>query len=124
MKRIVTTIFMACCIFISVKAQNGTDQTVDFRVEKAQVETPIYRAPARIPVQGYYVSFMNTLYLSFAYDMGDVTVRIENTRTGEFFSESFTTDSGMAITLGAESGLHIITIVRDDGQQYSAELLL
>jgi len=124
MKRIVTTLFMACCMIISVKALNGTDQTVDFRVEKAQVDTPIYRAPAMVPVQGYYVSLINTLYLSFAYDMGDVTVTIENTWTGEFLSETIPTDSGFAIPLGAESGLYTVTILRCDGQRYFAELLI
>lgn len=124
MKRIVTTLFMACCMIISVKALNGTDQAVDFRVEKAEVDTPIYRAPAMVPVQGYYVSLMNTLYLSFAYDMGNVTVTIENTEAGEFLSETIPTDSGFAIPLGAENGLYTITIVRGGGQQYSAELLL
>lgn len=39
MKRIVTTLFMACCMIISVKALNGTDQAVDFLVEKAEVDS-------------------------------------------------------------------------------------
>ena len=89
MKRIVTLITACsfCLATITINAQNGSNQLVDFEIEaQGHVDTPVYRAPAMAPVQGYYVSFVNTLYLSFAYDMGNVTVTVENIGTGEFLS--------------------------------------
>ena len=123
MKRILTNLLLICCIAITGYAQNGSNQVIDFQVEKGQIDTPIYRAPAIIPVSGYYMSFINTLYLSFIYDMGNVTVTIENTVTGDSLSESIPTDSGLqAISLGADNGLYVITIIMPGGQQYIAEL--
>lgn len=128
MKRFVTTLIMVycCCLAaITINAQNGSDQVVVFEIEKDHIDTPIYRAPAIVPVQGYYVSFINTLYLSFIYDMGNVTVTIENIVTGESLSESIPTESGLqAIPLGANNGLYVITIIVPGGQQYTAELLI
>jgi len=126
MKRLVTTLIMVycCCLAaINLNAQEGSDQTVIFRVETSQIGTPIYRAPAIVPVRGYYVSFENILYLSFAYDMGNVTVTKENTVTGEFLSESISTDSALqAIYLGADTGPYVITIIVPGGKKYKAEL--
>lgn len=125
MKRIVRLFIMMCCLAtIHIYAQTGADQVVDFHIEKqGHSDSPIYRAPSIPPVQGYYISLTNTLYLSFSYDMGNVNVTIENTETGEFISEYIPTDSGVqSIPVGTYSRLYVITIVRGDGQQYSADL--
>lgn len=126
MKRILTTLLMVCCIAASSMAQNGSDQYVDFQiVAQGHVDTPIYRAPAIIPVQGYYFSFLNTLYLSFTRDLGMVNVNIENDMTGELISEVIPSDSGaQAIPLGSSSngGIFTITLSSPNGQQYIAIL--
>ena len=110
MKRILTTLLMVCCIAASSMDQNGSSQYVDFQiVAQGQVDTPIYRTPAIIPVQGYYSSSINTLYLFFTYDLGIITVSIEDTSTGDFISESMSTNNGMqSITTNLQAGHYIV----------------
>ena len=105
-------------------AQNEPDQYVDFQiVAQGHVDTPIYRSPAIIPVQGYYSSYLNTLYLSFTYDLGMVNVNIENEMTGESMSEVIPTDSGVqAIPLCSEGEIYTIMLSIPDGRQFIAIL--
>ncbi len=126
MKRIITILLMICCISAGLNAQNDSDQYVDFQiVAQDDISIPIYRSPALIPIQGYYVSSLNTLYLSFAYDLGSVNIRIENVTEGVYYSNNFPTDSGtQTIILSSDSGLHSITLSVPGGLQYKAELLL
>lgn len=128
MKRILASLLMFCCIAASSMAQNEPDQYVDFQiVAQGHVDTPIYRSPAIIPVQGYYSSYLNTLYLSFTYDLGMVNVNIENEMTGESMFEVIPTDSGaQAIPLGFSSngGVFTITLSIPNGLQYIAVLEL
>lgn len=126
MKHILSSLLMLCCIAASSMAQNEPDQYVDFQiVAQGHVDTPIYRNPANVPVHGYYVSAINTVFLSFSYDLGVVTVSIENTTTGESSSESVPTNSGIqVIPLTFGSGLYSIALVTPEGDQYSALLLL
>ena len=126
-KRIITTLLMACfccTAAVVVNAQNGSDQPVDFQIgDMGSIDIPIYRTPVVVPVQGYYVSFLNTLYLSFVYDVGVVNITVENIYTGECITGSTPTDIGvLAVPLGSGSGFYIITISRDNGQRYVAKL--
>lgn len=124
MKRILASLLTFCCIAASSMAQNEPDQYVDFQiVAQGHVDTPIYRAPAIVPVQGYYVSSLSALYLCFLYDFGIINVRIENTTTGDFLLESIPTSSGVHfITSGLNPGLYIIWILTPNGSQYFSEL--
>lgn len=124
MKRIITILIMTCCISIAAMAQNGPDQYVDFQiVAQGHIETPIYRAPSFIPVQGYYSSSPSMLFLDFAYNIGTVIVRIENTTTGDFLLESIPTNSGMQlIATSLDTGVYIIWISTSGGSQFYSEL--
>ena len=125
MKRILISLLMVC-MAISVNAQNGGDQYVDFQiVAQDNISTPIYRAPAMIPVRGYYAASSETLYLSFSYDMGIIDVRYVNLSTGEYTVEYIPTDSGVyAVVFGSNPGLYRIFVSTQSGQQYFSEFQL
>lgn len=124
MKRFFTTLLVVFFFATATNAQNGSDQNVDFQiVAQDDISTPIYRGPLDIPVQGYYSSFLNTLYLSFTYDLGMVNVNIENEMTGESMSEVIPTDSGVqAIPLCSEGEIYTIMLSIPDGRQFIAIL--
>lgn len=117
---------MICCMTAAVNGQNESDQFVDFQiVVQEDVGTPVYRAPAMIPVRGYYVSFLNAIYLSFDYNLGIVYIEVENSHTGEYLSGYIPTGSGFQlIPLGPDIGTYTITISTSAGKQYVAELQL
>lgn len=106
--------------------QNETDQSVDFQiVVQEDTGTPVYRAPAMVPVRGYYVSFLNAICLSFSCDLGVVHLEMENTSTGQHLSGYVPTDSGFQlIPLGSNPVCYTITISTSTGVQYVAELVL
>lgn len=124
MKKLFTTLFMACCIATAINAQDGSGQNIDFQILiQGHVDIPIYRSPAVIPVQGYYVSQLNTLFLSFSYNLGTVKVCVENANTGDVWYNSIVTNEGLqALALSGEGGLYVITLSTSDGQQFIAEL--
>lgn len=117
---------ICCSIAKTGNAQKGADQILDFWLDdQGQVDGSIFRAPSVIPVQGYYVSSQNAIYLSFAYDMGDVKLLIVNTNTGECISEAIPTNSGVqVISLGSNCGHYCISIVGKEGRLCYAELIL
>ena len=126
MKKLLSTLLMVCCIATALNAQDESGQNVDFQIlVQGHVDTPIYRSPAVIPVQGYYVSQLNTLFLSFMYNLGIVKVCIENVNTGEVRYDAVYSNQGIqALSLWFGSGLYAITLSTSVGQQYIAELLL
>jgi hypothetical protein len=127
MKRILTILLMACCSAVASKAQNGSDQYVDFQiVAQGHVDTPIYRAPAIIPVQGFYSSISNTLYVSFDYDLGVIGIYIENVTAGNICNNgNIYANSGIqAIATDLDAGTYLIRIYTSTGVQYSSELVL
>ena len=126
MKRLFTTLLIICCMAAAVYGQNETDQPVDFQiVVQEDTGTPVYRAPAMVPVHGYYLSFLNALCLSFSHDLGVVHIEMENTGTGQHLSGYVPTGSGFQlIPLGSDTGCYTITITTSAGIQYAAELVL
>ena len=126
MRYFLTTLMVLCCMSMAAMAQNNSDQNVDFQIlDQDHTSTPIYRAPAFIPVYGHYEAIGNSIFLIFTYDIGDVTVSIENCMTGDCSSEIIPTNSGIQeFALNNDVGIYTITITTQAGIRYRAEIEL
>lgn len=125
MRYFLTTLMVLCCMSMAAMAQNNSDQNVDFQIlDQDHTSTPIYRAPAFVPIQGYYLSSNNTLILSFAYDLGIANVCIENDTEGVVYTEDITALGVWSYPLDNPEGLFNITLSLVSGQQYTATLEL
>ena len=124
MKRVITTILVAISISIACYAQNGSDQDVDFKIDvQDEISTPIYRSPAVVPVHGFYVSSVNTVYLSFDFPIGDVTYYVQNIEIGYMNSGIIPSDSGtQTLPLPESSGAYRITLATSTGQRFIARV--
>lgn len=128
MKKILISILTILCLASVCYGQTTPDQDLDFQEGPGQTPTrPIYRAPSKqgIPVHGYYLSVMNTLFIDFSYSMGEVDVTIENLNTGDFYCGSIPSDSGIqAIPLPDNTSEYVITLTLETGKRYIASLFL
>lgn len=126
MKRFITSLLVVFSFLAIANAQNGNNQNVDFQiVAQDNISTPIYRSPVDVPITGYYVSSCNMLFLSFAYDLGDINVVIENAYTGEYLSETISTNMGVqSIPLREDEGYYTIIISIPNGLRYVATLII
>lgn len=117
---------LTTCIAVTTFAQDVKDQYVDFQiVAQDDISKHIYRAPVMIPVEGFYNSMLRTVHLSFEYDLGFITVSVENLLTGEFSIATVSSAMGVYdINIGSDSGIYRIIISTSSGQQYISELLV
>lgn len=126
MRQIITSLIMAFCLVTVCLGKNSDDKRIIFRPPtKDTIDKPIYRAPVNVPVQGYYVSMQNTLYLSFTYYVGEVDVEVQNLSSGECSYGTVSSDEGtQAVPLFDNGSFYRITLTTSGGTQYEAEFQL
>lgn len=126
MRRIISSLIMALCLLTVCLGKNSDDKEIVFSIPpEKSVHKPIYRAPVNVPVQGYYVSMQNTLYLSFTYYVGEVDVEVQNLSSGECCYGTVSSDEGtQAVPLFDNGSFYRITLTTSGGTQYEAEFQL
>ena len=83
------------------------------------VGAPIFRAPALVPVHGYYYPSMCAVYITFAYPMESAAFCAENLETGEQLSGILSSENGVGIIpVWGTPGYYAIAITTAGGQQY------
>lgn len=80
---------------------------------------PIYHAPALIPIQAAYDSFHSTIMVLFQYDLGSVSVEIENQTTSEYSQTLVNATQGVhPFVISGHAGIYEITFTLSNGQVY------
>jgi hypothetical protein len=81
--------------------------------------TPIHHAPAQIPIQAAYSSSHSTIFVNFLYDLGYVSVEIENITTGTFSQTTVNAAQGIyPFMISGASGIYEITFTLANGGVY------
>lgn len=81
--------------------------------------TPIHHAPAQIPIQAAYSSSHSTIFVNFLYDLGYVSVEIENLTTGEYSQTIVIATQGVhPFVISGHIGNYEITFTLSNGQVY------
>ena len=86
--------------------------------------SPIIYAPALIPIQAAYSSSHSTIFVNFLYDLGYVSVEIENLTTGEYAEYSFDSSSTAYFPISGNTGSWRITLTLLDNEVYIGEFEL
>lgn len=89
MKKTITTLFVCLGLlapFFHASAQDGGDPPTDILITEGGSTGggPIAHAPALIPIQAAYYPSITTILVDFLYDLGQVSVEIENETTGAY----------------------------------------
>lgn len=81
--------------------------------------TPSHHAPAVIPIQAAYYPSITTILVDFLYDLGQVSVEIENETTGAYSQTTINAMQGVQpfIITGA-SGIYELTFTLANGIVY------
>lgn len=78
------------------------------------------KAPAFIPMEGYYNSSMSALMFTFIADLGNVAVNVTNMSDGEWLEGTVNAQAGATalFPISGEAGLYILTITLQNGTEY------
>jgi len=83
---------------------------------------PIFYAPTQIPIQAAYSSLHSTVFVNFLYDLGYVSVEIENLTTGEYSQTVVNALAGpMAFPISSSVGHWTITFTFTNGEVFYGE---
>lgn len=81
---------------------------------------PIFYAPAMIPIQAVYYPAISTVVVNFLYDLGFVSLEIENLTTGEYSQSSFNAIQGLhPFIISGDDGVYEITFTLSNGHVYT-----
>lgn len=79
-----------------------------------------HHAPALIPIQAVYSSSLSTIFVNFLYDLGSVSVEIENLTTGAYSQTTINATQGVhPFLITGDEGVYEITFTLPNGQVYS-----
>ena len=84
--------------------------------------SPIFHAPALVPIQAAYYASLSTIMVNFLYDLGSVSVEIENETTGEYSQTTINATQGVhPFLISGTSGHWKITFILYNGMEYFGE---
>lgn len=125
MKRFFTLIFTVFSIALSCYARDENKEIL-FDQNFIPGDLPAFRAPALVPLQGYYDSSAHVICITFRYPMGTLTYQIDDLNAGTQLKGKVSSDLGMAIIpfSGIPGTLYRITFKTEEGQEYLGTLLI
>ena len=86
---------------------------------------PTHHAPVLVPISAVYYSSLSSIVASYLYDLGSVTVEIENQTTGEYSQSVVNALAGpMPFIISGTSGFWRITFTLSPGSVYYGEFVI
>lgn len=109
--------------FQKIMANGDGDQIlISFDEGGTNGQGPIYHVPALIPITGYYSSTLSTIVVNFPFNLGYVSIEIENQTTGEYSQSLINALAGpMLLPISGTAGQWTITFSLSSGIQYFGE---
>lgn len=112
---------LSLCLFAPLSfAQTGGDDPLDIIITNGnQGGDQNHHAPALTPIQAAYYPSITTILVDFLYDLGQVSVEIENETTGGYSQTTINAMQGVQpfIITGA-SGIYELTFTLANGIVY------
>ena len=126
MKKFLLLVLSVCLCSPLVKAQNGgggePPEIIIIGGGGSSGGSPIHYAPAQVPIQAAYYSSHSTVFVNFVYDLGYVSVEIENLTTGEYSQTVVNALAGpMAFPISSSAGHWTITFTFTNGEVFYGE---
>ena len=121
-------LFLAVFLPLSVFQLNADEKKPEQKIPltKTKGDYNYNRSLTQIPVECCYMGMMNLILTTFSSDLGEVTLEVINTSTGETSYDIF--DSGMTpqsvLPISGNSGYYTITYITEAGDIYEGSLTL
>ena len=117
----IAALFFALCPVASIPCFANEDEPLPIVIgDPNPGGGPIYYAPALIPIQAVYYPALSTIIVDFLYDLGSVSLEIENLTTGEYSQSSFNATQGLhPFIISGDDGVYEITFTLSNGHVYT-----
>ena len=121
---IVLSLGLICPVVSLYANTSGDGDVTDILITEGnnQGGTPGYYAPALVPIQAAYYLPLSTIYVDFLFNLGSVTVEIENETTGAYTQFVVNATQGIhPFVISGTAGHWTITFVLSNGVAYYGE---
>ena len=115
--------FLSLAVILGIGAAllpviSGKNQTpVQIVVSQQDQGGQVPRMPGVSPISGFV--FIDTIYLQFSENLGDVTVSLSETSTGQLLSTVVDSSNGYAIIpFSGDTGCYTLTFILENGASY------
>ena len=121
-------LFLAVFLPLSVFQLNADEKKPEQKIPltKTKGDYNYNRSLTQLPVECCYMGMMNLILTTFSSDLGEVTLEVINTSTGETSYDIF--DSGLTpqsvLPISGNSGYYTITYITETGDIYEGSLTL
>lgn len=128
MKRKIILLFLAVFLPLSAFTLNADEKKPkrEIPLNKITDASDDNRSLTQQPIECCYMGMMNLIQTTFSADLGEVTLEVINTSTGEAYYDSF--DSGLTpqtlLSISGDSGYYTITYTTESGDIYEGILTL
>lgn len=128
MKRKIILLFLAVFLPLSAFTLNADEKKPKRKIPLTPVNSGFNnnRSLTQQPIECCYMGMMNLIQTTFSADLGEVTLEVINTSTGEAYYDSF--DSGLTpqtlLSISGDSGYYTITYTTESGDIYEGILTL
>lgn len=122
MKRKIILLFLAVFLPLSAFTLNADEKKPKRKIPLTPVNSGFNnnRSLTQQPIECCYMGMMNLIQTTFSADLGEVTLEVINTSTGEVYYDSF--DSGLTpqtlLPIPGDSGYYSITYITESGDIY------
>lgn len=112
--------------FQEIRADGDDNQIpISFDEGGTNGQGPIYHVPALVPITGYYSSTLSTIVVNFPFNLGYVSIEIENQTTGEYSQSLVNALAGpMLLPISGTVGQWTITFTLASGTVYCGEFAI
>ena len=128
MKRKIILLFLAVFLPLSAFTLNADEKKPKRKIPLTPVNSGFNnnRSLTQQPIECCYMGMMNLIQTTFSANLGEVTLEVINTSTGEIYYDSF--DSGLTpqtlLSISGDSGYYTITYTTESGDIYEGTLTL
>ena len=119
MKKVLLLILSLCLFAPIMIAQTGNDDPIGIVIGESGGNgvNPSHHAPILIPIQAVYYPSISTIMVRFLFDLGTISVEIENETTGNYMQTTVNATQGMhPFVISGSSGLWLITFTFPSGE--------
>ena len=121
----VASIILATTTLASPAGKTKGEQIdVLFTTKNQKAEQTRPKAPALRLFSAVVDTDSNAVFVSSRYDVGEVSVTLENISTGDFYSYTFDSADTALLPINCASGFWTIMLILDSGAEYVGEFEL
>ena len=118
---LIATLIIAIASAIGTRCYASGDDPVTIIIDDGDFgQTPIIRSPGLVPIEAAYYASLSSILVDFLYDLGSVSVEIENETTGAYTQTIINANQGTyPFLISGDVGIYQIIFTLPGGHVYT-----